>query len=1785
MGNEEEKETLKDLKKIRGHAKGKFTRKVKVLQECIDKDEPDEVLSSMKDEVCACFTNVEKCNDDIISELEDSTAIDECQEYIIALEREKCRIVSSCVLKQRAAAQGKCAPSKNVLVKKLEPPRFNGNVREYPTFVKDFQRLMVSQHGQDPYVLRQSLSGKALDIVGGIDEYDKMWERLEERFGCTTKLVDSVLAEIDHLKAIPEGSSKRMIDMVNTVERAWLDLKKLDKQREIENAVTLSKIERILPVSLKREWVIKSRSLDDEEKFKGIVEFLVEERNAIEYMEEDARRTGRTHVAVHNLEQNVNEPSSGLASAIENFARNQENCQKQLLECFTNLSQAMMNIAEKGSKASGSGSGRFSGSSSGRFSGGFNLNNCWFHRTDGHDILECEAFKRLSDEAKFEHLMQWGVCFLCLKSCDHIARNCKGRACNVTYQGTVCGKFHHPLIHSLFPTSVPSVKASSNFMDRQGVLLAIKEVRSGVRSLLTLFDSGSNITMITHDAAGRLGLRGQSVSLSVTKVGNKVEHLDSKAYMVPLLDEHGQEWMIEACGIEEISSNVSKTDMSEIAKLFGVHTWQIARPEGKIELLIGSDYCSLLPKVVRSNGNLQLLQGNFGLCVRGRSSSIDGKSCINVSVNHLVCAQPDDLLACPKADVPKLINDFFNSENAGVHYVPRCGSCRCGKCSLNEGLTLREQREFDLINEGLEYNESEMCWIAAYPWIRDPKELPNNLPLAHARLKSTEKRLQRLGDEYAKNYQKQMEDMKLRGVARKLSPEEITAYEGPVYYLPHHEIVKADSLSTPLRIVFNSSATYLGSSLNSFLCQGPDFLNSLVGVLLRFRQGYIGFAADIKKMYNSVKIGELEQHTHRFLWRDMRTSVNPDHYVLTTVTFGDKPGGAIAMAALRKTAERFEDSPEVTNLIVKNSYVDDLLGSVDSKYEAEDLMARVEKVLEKGGFHIKKCVMSGVTKENVSMTGTEKVLGLLWEPETDRFVFKLNLRFCKVSNKGNIKPAIRLEELEREMPSILTKRIILSQVASLYDPLGFVNPVTLKAKLMMRNLVKEASHNTPGKGWDEPVDQDTYQEWEAHFKRMFELEQLQFERCLKPVNAVGNPSLVIFSDGSTVAYGAVAYLRWLLVDGSYKCKLICSKSRLAPTRQLSIPRIELCGAVIGCRLRELIQRELDWTIEHVTHFTDSEIVKAQIQKDSFRFNTFVANRISEIQALTSSDEWYWIPSEVNVADYTTRVCNCSMLGINSMWQDGPGFLRCPVENWPIKRVCDVEVPDLTYSRKGSVKCTVVEEALIDIDKFNDYNKLISVTSRVLNVLKAKSLLEMFKNPDCCEMEEAELFWVRLAQKSLDKNWRTRYQRLGLKMQANGVITVGSRIKSWLKNNWNREEYILLPSQHAFTKLYMQYLHDRDHSGVESTLAKLQAKYWVPRARKIIRAIKAKCIMCRRIDKICEGQTMGELPEERLKPSPPFYNTSVDLFGPMYVKDVVKKRTQLKVYGVLFNCLASRAVYIDLAEGYDTSSFLKVFRRFVALRGFPKIVYSDRGTQLVGANKQLDSMLYSGDEMVSELWKFSVKGGTVWKFTKSANSPWQNGCAEALIKSVKRCIQISVGENVLSYGELQTVMFEIANLINERPIGMKPGCDIDRGSYLSPNDLLLGRSRADAPQGAWDLDSKFSQRYVYLSKVVDCFWRKWIRDYFPTLMVRSKWHTDKRNLQKGDVVLIQDTNALKGNWRLGEVEETRPGVDGKVRNVSVRYKVSQPGKKYVGQRDITVDRPAQRIVVILPIEEQ
>ena len=353
---------------------------------------------------------------------------------------------------------------------------------------------------------------------------------------------------------------------------------------------------------------------------------------------------------------------------------------------------------------------------------------------------------------------------------------------------------------------------------------------------------------------------------------------------------------------------------------------------------------------------------------------------------------------------------------------------------------------------------------------------------------------------------------------------------------------------------------------------------------------------------------------------------------------------------------------------------------------------------------------------------------------------------------------------------------------------------------------------------------------------------------------------------------------------------------------------------------------------------------------------------------------------------------------------------------------------------------------------------------------------------------------------------------------------------------------------------------------------------------MVSSIRHKCVICKKLDGNLSVQTMGQLPEERLKPSPPWHNTAIDLFGPLKIRDQVKRRTIGKCYGVLFNCMSTRAVHIDLAYDYSTEAFLLVLRRFASLRGYPAKLYSDNGPQLVSANEELRNMTKGWD--MKKLEEFGMIEGLKWEFTP-ADAPWQNGISEALIKSVKRAITAAIGQNIMIFSELQTVCFEVANLINERPIGRHPTTPED-GAYLCPNNILLGRVSARIPSGPFEGDANPHHRFYFVQGIINAFWNRWTRDFFPSLLIKQKWHTCKRDVKVGDIVLIQDSNQVRGKWKLGRVVTANPGKDGKVRKVEIQYKnpvLNEKVQIYKGRGYVTVERPVQRLVVIVPVDEE
>lgn len=1125
-------------------------------------------------------------------------------------------------------------------------------------------------------------------------------------------------------------------------------------------------------------------------------------------------------------------------------------------------------------------------------------------------------------------------------------------------------------------------------------------------------------------------------------------------------------------------------------------------------------------------------------------------------------------------------------------------------------MTLKEEREYKLIEDRLIYKPDQKKWEAGYPWIKDPRTLPDNRPFVLGALKATERRLKKF-PEHAKVYQRQIEDMIKRGAARKLTKEHMDEYNGPVFYISHHEVLKPESKSTPCRIVFNSSANFRGHILNDYYAKGPDMLNNLLGVLVRFRERAVAMIGDIGKMFHAIDIPLVDQMTHRFLWRDLNEDKEPDTYVMTSVNMGDRPSGTIAMVVLRKTAEMSKNEfPQAYETILSNSYMDDIPDSVNTEEEAEKVMKEIDLVLGKGGFKTKEWIYSGSNKKGATIidhdeqravqlltgssaaaNGTERVLGMGWNSGSDTLVYEVKLNFSTKRRKVHSEPKLSREQVPRNIPLPLTKRQVLSQVNGIYDPMGLISPFTVRAKIMLRKLWGLEKKLE----WDDPIPECFRQEWMFFFEELFQLEEITIQRCIQPVMAVGDPELVLFSDGSTEAYGAAAYARWSLTDGTFAARLVASKNRIAPVKIVDIVRLELAGAVLSKRLRVFIQKESRNSFSAVYHIVDSEIVKAMISKESYGFNTYAANRIGEIQQDTDPSEWVWTAGSLNIADWLTRGKSPKELGQESLWQNGPEFLTLPVKDWPISRKTDVE--ELPERHKKVILAVDAKEIdtlanRIDISRFSKIESLLRTTARVLNLYKRYKKRDDLSKDDSIKMDEltvsdrgaAEKFWISDAQRVIQKDVKDgKLVKLCPKYK-NGVIVVGGRAERWMQATWNKQEFILLPYAHRLSRLIAEDEHAKGgHLGAASTVARIRSRFWIINVQKMVKSICNKCVKCRKkFKKLC-GQIMKNLPLERLQPSPPFTNIGVDFFGPFAIKGEVQKRTRGKCYGVIFTCLVSRAVYVDVSNDYSTDSFLQVMRRFASIRGWPRKVYSDNGTQLVAASKELKNVVKGLDE--TTLKRYSMEHGTEWSFTP-ADAPWMNGVTEALVKSVKRALNAAIGDQVMRFSELQTVMFEAAQIVNQRPIGRHPTNPED-GSYLCPNDLLLGRSSPTVPQGPFQERISHQFRFDYIQKVIESFWKKWTRDYFPDIIIRQKWHVDKRNVKMGDVVLIQDSNLVRGEWRMGIVTTVHPSNDNKVRRVTISYKnnsKSEPIGEYSGTKYTSIERAVHRLIVLVAVEE-
>ena len=1291
------------------------------------------------------------------------------------------------------------------------------------------------------------------------------------------------------------------------------------------------------------------------------------------------------------------------------------------------------------------------------------------------------------------------------------------------------------------------------------------------------------IALVSKAYIRRAKLKGVVITYNLEVTGGKIETHTTTLYEITLLDRDGNKHVIKAFEIEEICGYINKFDMTDFAKLFpSVSVEQVKRCGGKAELLIGSNYLPLHPHSIDESEGLVLYESKFGTgkLVAGARQNLEGWDVSNAAVRQFANA----VILNPRVTRSKAGIDCFTSDDLGIKIPPRCTRCNnvlmnCKECrSDTHELSRIEQQEKRIIKENLQLDPIKQQIETKYPYKADPKCLKDNRKQVIGMTGSLENRLERrnLGDKF----NEQVADFLTRNVIEEITPEEMEEWKGPVHYVSINFVEKPDSKSTPVRLTINSSLQYEGQSFNDILMKGPSPTQNMYGIQLRSRTHKILLACDLHKFYHTVFTTSLEKNLRRFVWRNMNRDEEFKTYGFTRVTFGDKPAAAVCAAALQLTAETYSYIDEdAATKIREDSYVDDIVTGAETRKRIEELKESLTEILSKTGFKIKGFISSGdQSNEVVALLGGDlegHVLGITWNPHTDELSVSVRINLSKKNRGRRPEPDLTYEQIPRILEIKLTRRILLGVVHSCYDVFGLLVPILIQLKIELRNLFSKELNLK----WDDEIPEHLKVRWMKMLQLLKSAETVKFKRCIKPEGAVGEPVLIMCNDGSKDAMCCTAHVRWKLESGGYVCVLFAAKARVTPLNRISTPRSEMDSAVMSVRLCNTLILHSGLNFSAIFYILDSLCTLATLHKDTMVLKEYMGNRVSEIVTKSDLEQWSQVKSKDNISDLGTR-CNAVLEDIseNSEWQNGKRWMALEIDQWPTTQdFQSAKIPEEELIKLHHVN--VVASPYSDISlstlKHKSYNAVLRILATVIKCVKNKSFkIEELTSQD---IRNAELFCKQESSKLTEKECnKGKLQSLRPQKDKDGIIVLSSRAHEGLKSHYGNDTFPILTYQDPLSYIWMKTAHEEDHYGVTRTVARSRRRYWIVRARKLANKIRRSCYECRLLDKKMAMQQMAPLPLSRLSVSLPFDVTSLDLFGPILIKDSVKKKTTKKVWGVIFTCASTRAVYMDLTEDYSTDEILTTIRKFVSVRGCPSEMISDQGSQLISAAKEIAELVKDWDWASVASWAATER--MKWTVVP-AEGQHQNGLSESLIKSVKRTIEHKLKPNVLTFSQLQLMLFEIANLLNSRPISIVTGSNPDEPEPLTPNHLLLGRATGDVPQGPFNNLKSATKRFRAVQELITEWWDSWYRSVLPNLVPCYKWLQRHRSVQVGDVCLIRYGKEKRGRYRLGKVIEAIKGEDNLVRKVILQYK--NEGEKVFR----TVSRPIHGIAVIVPIEEQ
>lgn len=1446
---------------------------------------------------------------------------------------------------------------------------------------------------------------------------------------------------------------------------------------------------------------------------------------------------------------------------------------------------------------------------------------CSFCKQTSHKIYSCTKFKNLSLNQKYDFVQQNNLCNNCLGSKHHV------RVCSSKFSCTHCGKKHHSLLHShnsgsnwrnsnqsqqtyhdhsnLASVSSPQFASSAveqrhnsqnqlrNGMERNGtinststppnphlqqvsatndyttlsvfthdneVLLATALVNITGRNGKTLsakaiIDSGSTISIMTESLLNKLQFTPATQNVQISGIGGNVKR-SNKVISLKLSSMYSSFALnVNCCILNKITELCPRFRINK-KSLQIPHSIELADPTfdtpSPIDMLLGADiyYKILSGHMLQINDqSLTLVGTHFGYVLSGLippNALLKDQNIRDSHVNNclLLQGQIDE----PKLD--HLLEKFWLLED-----IPN---------SVNTKLSPDDQIVENIFAEttiALPDRSFQVNLPLKTP--REKFKLGESFYLAKRRFLNLEKRFEKNPELFTK-YRDFIHEYINLNHARIIPLSLKNELHENKYFLPHHCVLRESSQSTKLRVVFDGSMkTSTGLSLNDVMHKGFTVQSELFDILLRFRSFAYVLTSDIEKMYRQVRINPTQTYLQNILWRE-----SPEDHLqcieLLTVTYGTNCAPYLATRVLKALALNNKDRfPLACEAILSQCYVDDILCGQDSIEELTSLYFQLIEVCKLGNFNLHKwCSNTNLLSKastssipssqickgyDIQVDGiSNKVLGIEWNSEVDMF-------------------SIKVPEFSSQ--ALVTKRLVLSNIAQMFDPLGLIGPVIVSAKLIMQEIWKLQL------GWDDPIKGTILEDCSSYFRNISVLNSLTIPRYFLNSSDFISCEIHGFSDASRKAYGACVYIRALFPNKTVSCHLVTSKSRVAPIKEATIPRLELCGALL---LANLISRTLSiferrFSFQSINLWTDSEIVLCWLNAHPSRFNVFVANRISQIQTLSQDWKWRHVKSKDNPADYLSRGLPPAELINSSLWWHGPQFLHNSQVN--LNTFDFTTTPTLVEAKKVNKVLLTTTNNCWDLlfGKYSNYTRLKRVIAYALRFIylhifrnNAKIQVKLVGSLSLDELKRSELFILRIIQRQafssifdqLSKSVKiTNKQILKLNpfIDSDNLIRVGGRLSQALIP-YDHKYPILLPSNNNVVQLLLKSEHFRlGHVGPQTLLSNIRLRYWPLNGLREIKKISNNCINCFKFKAKTYQQIMADLPKERVVPSRPFSKAGVDFGGPFLIRSSSLRRAKTeKAYIALFVCMATKAVHLELVSSLSTPAFLACLKRFISRRGLPSTIFSDHGTNFLGANNQIRELysMLAPEETQNKIQNFATNHNMEWKFIPP-HSPHWGGLWEAAIKSTKHHIKRLIGDRPLTFEEFATILSQIEAILNSRPLHPLSN-DPSDFNCLTPGHFLIGTPLTSFPEGDHStLPENRLDRWQKCTQIQQLFWKRWVKEYLNHLQNRPKWMSPERNIQINDIVLLKEDNTRPLEWPLARVLEILPSKDGHVRLVKVK----------------------------------